>query len=647
MSVSTRRPTVPLALAVLVGCLAPLACGRAPEHSADGLPDPRQVPEYTIEQFLDTTSYGGASFSPDGGRVLVHSDASGIFNLYALPVDGGPAEPLTASTTDNIFSVGYFPEDGRILYRSDHGGNELFHLWVREEDGSVRDLTPGEELRAEFYGWADDDSSFYIGTNERDPKVMDVYEVSPTDYSRELLFENDEAYSFGDVSPDGTLLALSKNVGNADNDVYVHDFATGETRLLTDVEGDVNYYPVEFTPDGGDLLMLTDEGSEFLYLVSADLENGTRRSCSSRVGTFPSPASRRAGATSWSASTPTRAPGSRSSTRWPAPRSASPRSRTPRSARSASRATRAAWPSTPPAAHGRGDLFVQALPEGEPRQLTRSLSAEIDPADLVEAEVVRFESFDGVEIPGILYRPHAASEEAPVPALVWVHGGPGGQSTVGYSALLQYLVNHGYAVYAINNRGSSGYGKTFNHMDDRAHGEGDLDDCVASKEMLAGTGVVDPDRIGILGGSYGGYMVLAALTTRPEEFAVGVDLFGISNWYRTVQNIPPWWEAFRAYLTEEMGDFEDEEYFRSISPLFHAQSIVKPLMVLRGERPAGAAGQVRRDRRGRRANGCPSSTSCSTTRATASPRRRTGSRATARSAVPRPLPGAGRCQRGQ
>jgi dipeptidyl aminopeptidase/acylaminoacyl peptidase len=153
---------------------------------------------------------------------------------------------------------------------------------------------------------------------------------------------------------------------------------------------------------------------------------------------------------------------------------------------------------------------------------------------------------------------------------------------VGYNALLQYLVNHGYAVYAINNRGSSGYGKTFYQLDDRAHGEGDLDDCVASRAMLSATGWVDGQRIGILGGSYGGYMVLAALTFRPEAFAAGVDLFGISNWVRTVQSIPPWWESFREALQKEMGDFADEEYFRSISPLFHAESIRRPLLVLQG-----------------------------------------------------------------
>ena len=114
------------------------------------------------------------------------------------------------------------------------------------------------------------------------------------------------------------------------------------------------------------------------------------------------------------------------------------------------------------------------------------------------------------------------------------------------------------------------------------HGKDDLDDCVASKKMLVDTGYVDPDRIGIIGGSYGGYMTLAALTFRPDEFKCGVDLFGISNWHRTVQSIPPWWESMRKSLEKELGDFSDEDYFRSISPLFHAQYIVKPLMVLQG-----------------------------------------------------------------
>jgi dipeptidyl aminopeptidase/acylaminoacyl peptidase len=188
-----------------------------------------------------------------------------------------------------------------------------------------------------------------------------------------------------------------------------------------------------------------------------------------------------------------------------------------------------------------------------------------------------------MEIPGILYRPQGATADNRVPALVSVHGGPGGQSRHGYSAVTQYLVNHGYAVYRINNRGSSGYGKTFFHADDKQHGEADLGDVVASKQMLIETGWVDPERVGIIGGSYGGYMVLAAQAFEPDAFRVGVDIFGVANWLRTLQNIPPWWEAQREALYNELGDpAEDAERLERISPLFHAENIRSPLIVLQG-----------------------------------------------------------------
>ena len=195
-----------------------------------------------------------------------------------------------------------------------------------------------------------------------------------------------------------------------------------------------------------------------------------------------------------------------------------------------------------------------------PVRITNALNAKIRRNDLVVPRVVRFKSYDGVEMPGVLYTPHQASSQRKAPAIVLVHGGPGGQAQVGYSALTQALVNHGYVVFDINNRGSSGYGKTFFAMDDRKHGEADLGDVVASKQMLIATGVTSiQTRIGIIGGSYGGYMVLAALTLQPDAFKVGVDLFGISNWMRTLTSIPPWWESFREALFAEMGDPKTDE----------------------------------------------------------------------------------------
>ncbi len=562
--------------------LAVSESGESAPDSAAARPAAESVPEYTIEDFLATVDYGGASFSPDNSKLLVHSNRSGIYNLYALPVDGSEAEQLTTSTTNSIFSAGYFPNDERALFLSDQGGNELFHVYVRELDGNVRDLTPGDGgHRAVPSGWSYDHTRLLIQSNERDQRFMDLYSYDPETYERAMLFENDEAYNFGGISPDGRILALSKSVTNADTDIYLHHLDSGETELLTDDAEPVANAPAGFTPDGR-LVYMTDRDSEFRYAVALDLETGEETILAkpdwdvmfasfSRHGRYMATGVNEDSRTVLTVvDTETGRPIDLPEIAGASITSASI---------SADETAVAMYASS---SRMPRDLFVQSLPGGEPRQLTRSLSDSIESSHLVDGEVVRFDSFDGLEIPGVLYMPHQASPENRVPALVWVHGGPGGQSRVGYSDAIQFLVNRGYAVYAINNRGSSGYGKTFFHLDDRAHGEGDLDDCVASKDMLIGTGLVDPDRIGIIGGSYGGYMVLAALTFRPEAFDAGVDIFGISNWHRTVQNIPPWWEAARDALSMEMGDFDDEAYFRSISPLFHAENIVRPLLVIQG-----------------------------------------------------------------
>jgi dipeptidyl aminopeptidase/acylaminoacyl peptidase len=170
-----------------------------------------------------------------------------------------------------------------------------------------------------------------------------------------------------------------------------------------------------------------------------------------------------------------------------------------------------------------------------------------------------------------------------VPAIIYVHGGPGGQTIRGYNAQIQYLVNHGYAVLGINNRGSSGYGKTFFTAANRKHGREPLWDCVEAKTYLASLGYIDHERIGIMGASYGGYMTLSALAFRPEAFKVGVDIFGVSNWLRTLESIPPYWESVRKAIYDEIGDpVHDIDILVATSPLFHAKEIRKPLMVIQG-----------------------------------------------------------------
>jgi len=138
-------------------------------------------------------------------------------------------------------------------------------------------------------------------------------------------------------------------------------------------------------------------------------------------------------------------------------------------------------------------------------------------------------------------------------------------------------------VLSVNNRGSSGYGKTFYAADNKNHGDVDLKDCIWSKIFLESTGYVDPEKIGIMGGSYGGYMVMAALTFAPDEFKVGVNYFGVTNWLRTLKSIPPWWESFKEALYDEIGNpYEDSVALYNKSPLFHADKITKPFIVLQG-----------------------------------------------------------------
>jgi len=230
------------------------------------------------------------------------------------------------------------------------------------------------------------------------------------------------------------------------------------------------------------------------------------------------------------------------------------------------------------------EVCILSVEDSNLQQLTSTLNPEINEADLVAGEVIRYPSFDGLEIPAILYKPHQASVKNKVPVLLWIHGGPGGQSRLGFNSFLQFIVNHGYAVLAVNNRGSSGYGKTFYNLDNQRHGEDDLMDCVKAKDFLAGLDYVDTDKIGILGGSYGGYMVMAALAFQPEEFAVGVNLFGVTNWLRTLRSIPSWWESQRNALYTELGNPTTEDSLRlyKISPLFHAENVTKPLIVLQG-----------------------------------------------------------------
>jgi dipeptidyl aminopeptidase/acylaminoacyl peptidase len=575
---SIRRCSSVATLILLAACGAP----EPRDESIVSAEQPKTPAAYSIEDFYKNAQFRGAAWSSDGRKILVSSDLSGIWNAYALSASGGSPQALTQSTTNSVFALSYFPADERILYSSDQGGNELTHIYVQNPDGSKVDLTPGTKLKAAFHGWAGDDRSFFVSTNERDARYFDLYDIATDGYKRTLLYRNTEGFTLGPISRDKRYIALVKPRTTSDTDIFLHDRTRKTTQNITPHSGNVSNAPVDFSPDHLRLLFTSDAGQEFKSLRAFEIATGATNTvvedkwdvlgaAYSKGGkyltVYVNEDSRYAARVLQADTLKTVALG--------APQAAMVRGVS--ISRDDSTIAFYASDGSVPA-----DLYAGGLGSA-PQRLTNALNPKIRREDLVVPALVRFKSYDGLEIPGLLYRPHQASTASKLPALVLVHGGPGAQAQVGYSALTQALVNRGYVVYDINNRGSSGYGKTFFALDDRKHGEADLADVVASRTMLTSTGYVDPMRIGIIGGSYGGYMVLAALTLQPDAFRVGVDLFGISNWPRTLSSTPAWWGSFRDALFAELGDPEtDAPRLRRISPLFNADKIKVPLMVLQG-----------------------------------------------------------------
>lgn len=592
MNIDRPAPrTLPSTLLLALALAGLAASGPGCIQKGPSLPTRNGAPRtFSAASFFKTTSYFGSSFSADGKSVLLTSDESGVFNVYRQDV-ASPArrKQLTHSTTNMNRGVAWFPSDDRFLYMADQGGNELTHLYVMES-GGPRDLTPGKKLKASFIGFSGDDQSFWVVTNERNPKFFDLYRYDVrAGYPRTRLFTNDGGWMVSEVSRDGRWVALRKVRNNADSDIYLQrigaDGPEGKPFHVTPHKGNVDHAPLTFDPASRELYYVTDQHGEFKQAWAYSMESGQHRPVIKAswdvVNLFFSRNGRyRVSAVNADARTAISIVDTGSGKEVPLPELPGGDIKGVSISRDETQLAFYLEGDTSPA-----NLHVIGLGGGDSmRRLTTSLNPEITPQDLVDGEVVRYPSFDGLKIPAILFKPKQASAGARAPALVWVHGGPGGQSRKGYSAMLQHLVNHGYAVLAVNNRGSSGYGKTFFHLDDRKHGTVDLQDCVYGRRYLESLPWVDGKRIGIMGGSYGGYIVAAALAFEPTAFEVGIDIFGVTNWVRTLESIPPWWSAFREYLYAELGDpATDLERLKRISPLFHAKNIVRPLLVVQGK----------------------------------------------------------------
>ena len=538
--------------------------------------------KYSIEQFYKNNRLGGGSFSNDETKLLVSSDESGIFNVYEIDIQSGEKTQKTFSEKESFFAIDYLPGSNDILFSADKGGDELNHIYLMKEDGTISDLTPGKNEKARFSGWSKDKKYMYYSSNKRDPKYFDFYKMNIATWKSEILYQNDKGINISSMSEDEVWFAFSQPISTSENKLFLTNRIDNSKIEISKSPG--SYSSSGFSKDNQYFFFITDVGQEFSYLARYEINTGLQEilfqtdwdvmySYLSENEKYRVIAINEDGKNKlYVKDLP-----NNKDVYFPDIPDGDIKGATFSESESKIRLTIGTSKSP-------NNLYVYNLISKHLKKLTETLSPGLNADDLVAAQVIRYSSYDGLQIPAIYYKPLVATKKNKVPALVWVHGGPGGQSRTGYSALIQYLVNHGYAILAVNNRGSSGYGKTFYKMDDLNHGEKDLKDCIWGKKWLANQDYIDKEKIGIIGGSYGGFMTMAAMTFTPDEFKVGVNIFGVTNWIRTLKSIPPYWESFRNALYKEMGDPNTADSVRlyNISPVFHAHKVKNPVMVLQG-----------------------------------------------------------------
>lgn len=543
--------------------------------------------QYTATQLRDNNIVIAADFSQDESKILYSDNHTGIFNAYLIDTKTLKSNPITDSKTQTTFAVASVPKSSDYIFSQDNGGDENTHLFLKKNNQTnAADLTPWNGSKNTFIDWSKDKKSFYFSSNKRNPKFFDVIKMDIATLTPTLLYQNDNGLEASVISSDEKYFALSKTITTNKTELYLYNNVSKETKKLSN-DNEAVWTPLAFEKDNKNLYYTTNDNNEFSYVVKYNIATGKAEKYFqdkwdvqdlklSENGTYHSILVNEDGKnkillfdhrTNKLINFPEIKNGEVQSLIF------SP---------SESKILLTIGSSTSP-----NNLYLYSLKNKKLEKLTHSLNSEINENDLAKAEVIRFKSFDGLEIPAIYYKPLQANKNNKVGALVFVHGGPGGQSRIGFNNSIQYLVNHGYAVLAVNNRGSSGYGKTFYKLDDKQHGFGDLKDCIWAKKWLATQDYIDTSAIGIYGGSYGGNMVLNALAMHPDEFNVGVDLFGVTNWIRTLESVPAYWADFKQALYDEMGDPsnpEERKLLIETSPLFNFQKIKKPLLVFQGDK---------------------------------------------------------------
>ena len=538
-----------------------------------------------IARYLNVRSVSSATLAPDGARLSYTTTTTGQPQLWVAAAGGAPVQ-LTFLESSVTFQA-WSPAGGEIIYGTDRGGDEREGFYLVTPDGlRERELLAPSEAYRVFGGWSRDGGRIAFASTERNGVDFDIYtlDVRATGAQPVRVHQGTGGLYVASWRPDGGALLLTQARGEADNDVYSLDLASGRADTIFRPADAAAYGPFAWTPDSRSFYVVTNQDRDLAALARYDL--ATRRlewidTPESEVEDLAISSDGR-----WLAWTlnengysALRIRDLRSGRTVAVPAGA------PRGVYSihfaphaSTLAIRVAGPQLA------GDVWTidPARPAEPARRVTESATGGLDPQRFIVPEAVSFPSWDGETIHGLLYLPTNVPAGVRPPVLLGVHGGPTAQARPTYNPAFQYLLTRGIAILDLNFRGSTGYGKRFTRLDNQRLRPNAVKDMAGALDWLATTGRVDTARAAVMGGSYGGYMTFAALAQLPDRFDAGVGFVGVSNWVTALEGASPQLKASDRIEYGNIDDPDDRRFFAELSPITHVGNVRAPLMVLHG-----------------------------------------------------------------
>jgi len=582
----SRRILIGVCSLVLLAAISPDDRPVTDPRSVESLRNPAAGPVPISQLYYTRTTFGPA-WSPDGRQVAFTTNMTGRFNLWKVSASGG--WPIQLLESEDRQSGAVWSPDGKwIVFEQDFGGGELYDLFAIPSDGGeVINLTSTPQVSESGAHWSPDGSLLAISYR---PKASSTTDIALLDWKtrkvRRVTEEQTKNREWHAAiwSADGkTIYAERSNAGYTDSDVYSIDVASGRQENLTPHQGEVVYSVSSVSPDGHTLLITSNEKDGYDNVALLDV--------SSKKRTWVTDAN-------WEASAGAFSPDSKSFTytlnadgrtdiylvdrksgnraKLPFPEGINLPAGNPTAyAPSGDRMLVSHQSSTEPA-----DLWVYDIAAQRLRQLTYSAVASLNPSRLPASELVHYKTFDDKIISAFLWVPFNLKRDGSSPGIVLPHGGPTGQTVDSFNKTAAALSSRGYVCIAPNVRGSTGYGMEFQRANYKDLGGGDLQDEVYAARFLASTGYVNPKKIGITGGSYGGYMAMIAIGRTPDVWAASVELFGITDWLTEQEHEEP---TLQQYDQSILGDpVKDRQSYEDASPIKYFKYAKAPLLILQG-----------------------------------------------------------------